>query len=92
MTLCRDLLIGGDGYGVNEHFTRVAYVGLLNDDDTLKLLVPLYVKVSGDVSPEQQKLTNEIVAELVRKYQKQISQHLTNLKREQMENERKNND
>ena len=73
---------------MNEHFTRVAYVGLLNDDDTLKMLVPLYVKVSGDVSPEQQKLTNEIVAELVRKYQKQISQHLTNLKKEQMENEK----
>jgi len=73
---------------VNEHFTRVAYVGLLNNDDTLKMLVPLYVKVSGDVSPEQQKLTNEIVAELVRKYQKQISQHLTNLKKEQMENEK----
>ena len=82
-------------YGIDEHFTRVAYVGLLNDDDTLRMCVPLYVKVKGDISPEQQKLTNEIVAELVRKYQRQISEHFTNLKKEQIKNEQEkltNND
>ena len=72
---------------MNEHYTRVAYVGLLNDDDTLKMCLPLYVKVNGEVSPEQQKLTNDIVAELVRKYQRQISEHFSNLKKGVTENE-----
>jgi hypothetical protein len=61
---------------------------LLDDDSTLKLCVPLYVKVGGEVSQEQQKLTNEIVAELVRKYQRQISEHFTNLKKGETANEK----
>jgi hypothetical protein len=60
---------------------------LLNADDTLKMCVPLYVKVNGDISPEQQKLTNEIVAELVRKYQRQISEHFTKLQKGGANNE-----
>ena len=90
MTPCRDLLLGGVSNGVNEHYTRVAYVGLLNDDDTLKMCVPIYVKVNGDLSPEQQRLTNEIVAELVGKYQRQISEHFSNLKKGVIQNDEKN--
>gem|GEM_PF-4303903 len=55
------------------------------------MCVPIYVKVNGEISPEQQKDTNEKVAELVRKYQKQISEHLSNQKKGVTENDNEKN-
>ena len=84
------VLISEEGnYGVNnEHFSQVAYIGVLNDDDTLKIGIPLYVKVSGDMSAEQQKLMHEITTDMIRRYEKQISEYFQELKKEQKESER----
>lgn len=70
-----------------EHFQQVAYIGVLNEDDTLKIGIPLYVKVSGDMSVERQKLLHEIATDMIRKYEKQISEYFQKLKREQRQNE-----
>ena len=66
-----------------ERYEQIAYVAILNDDSTLKMGIPLYVKVLGDVSPQQQKLINDTATELVRKYDKQIGEYFKKLKREQ---------
>ena len=65
----------------------VAYVAVLNDDDTPKMGIPLYVKVTGDMSQEQENLTKETAVQLVRKYQKQIMEHFENLKKGGQNNE-----
>lgn len=70
-----------------EHFQQVAYIGVLNEDDTLKIGIPLYVKVIGDMSVERQKLLHEIATDMIHKYDKQISEYFQKLKREQRQNE-----
>lgn len=70
-----------------EHFQQIAYIGVLNEDDTLKIGIPLYVKVSGEMSAERQKLLQDISIEMLRKYDKQISEYFQKLKREQLKNE-----
>lgn len=69
------------------HYQQVAYIGVLNEDDSLKFGIPLYVKVSGDMSTERQKMIQDIATEMLRKYDKQISEYFQKLKREQRENE-----
>ena len=73
---------------MQEHYQKVAYIGVLNDDDTLKVGIPLYVKVNGDMSAEQRKLLHEVSAEMVRRYEKQISAYFQKLKKEQTRNEK----
>lgn len=68
-------------------YQQVAYIGVLNEDDSLKIGIPLYVKVSGDMSTERQKMIQDIATEMLRKYDKQISEYFQKLKREQRENE-----
>lgn len=62
-------------------FQKVAYIGLLNDDDTLKIGIPLYVKVKGNMSEEQKKLLYGVSSEMVRHYQNQISEYFASLKK-----------
>ena len=69
-----------------EHFQQVAYIGVLNDDDTLKIGIPLYVKVNGDMSAEQEKLLHGIATEMIRRYDKEISAYFQKLRKEQMKN------
>lgn len=69
------------------HFQQVAYIGVLNEDDTLKIDIPLYVKVNGELSKERQKMIQDIATEMIRKYDKQISEYFQKLKREQRKNE-----
>lgn len=71
-----------------EHYTQVAYIGVLNDDDTLKIGIPLYVKVTADMSAEQEKHIHEIAALMIRRYEKQISDYFANQKKEQQKNEK----
>lgn len=68
-------------------YQQVAYIGVLNEDDSLKFGIPLYVKVSGDMSTERQKMIQDIATEMLRKYDKQISEYFQKLKREQRKNE-----
>lgn len=72
-----------------EHVTyqQIAYIGVLNEDDTLKIGIPLYVKVNGDMSVQRQKMIQDIATEMLRKYDKQISEYFQKLKREQRQNE-----
>lgn len=70
-----------------EHYQQIAYIGVLNEDDTLKIGIPLYVKVSCDMSVQRQKMIQDIATEMLRKYDKQISEYFQKLKREQQKNE-----
>lgn len=65
------------------HYQQIAYIGVLNEDDTLKIGIPLYVKVSGEMSAERRKMIQDIATEMIRKYDKQISEYFQKLKREQ---------
>ncbi len=71
---------------VQETYRQVAYIGVFNEDDTFKIGIPLYVKVSGAVSRERQKQVQEIATEFIRKYDKQISEYFQKLKKEQQKN------
>ncbi len=66
-----------------ESYQQIAYIGVLNEDDTLKIGIPLYVKVSGDMSSERRKMIQDISTEFIRKYDKQISEYFQKLKAEQ---------
>lgn len=68
-------------------YQQIAYIGVLNEDDTLKIGIPLYVKVSGDMSAERRKMIQDIATEMLRKYDKQISEYFQKLKKEQRKNE-----
>lgn len=68
-------------------YQQVAYIGILNEDDTLKIGIPLYVKVSGDMSAQRRKMIQDIATEMIRKYDKQISEYFQKLKKEQRQNE-----
>lgn len=70
-----------------ENYQQIAYIGVLNEDDTLKIGIPLYVKVNGDMSVQRQKMIQDIATEMLRKYDKQISEYFQKLKREQQQNE-----
>jgi len=61
-----------------EHYQRVAYIGVLNDDDTLKIGIPLYVKISGETSAAQERHIQEIATEMIRRYEKQIGEIFKN--------------
>ena len=70
-----------------ERYQMIAYIGVLNDDDTLKTGIPLYVKVKGDMSEQQRKHLHGIATEIVRKYEKQIGAYFQKLKKEQTQND-----
>jgi len=60
---------------------RIACIGILNPDDTLNQFIPLYVKVNGEMSKEQQKHICEISAELIRQHEKQLVEYFEKLKK-----------
>jgi len=64
---------------MTERYALVAYVGVLNDDNA-KVGIPLYVKIKGEISAEQENLTKETAKHLVRQYQKQITDYFQKLK------------
>ena len=68
-----------------EFYQKVAYIGLDKPDGSLMLNVPLYVKVSeinaNGVTDMQEELIHRITEIALKRYQKQISQHLENLKK-----------
>jgi len=69
-----------------ELYTQVAYIGLRMTNGSMLLDVPLYVKVN-DLSG-QEELIHKISAVMIRRYEKQISEYFTNLKKEQKQNEK----
>ena len=75
---------------MSEHYTTVAFIALRDADNEL-ISVPLYVKVSevtkNGVSKGQEELIHKISAVMIRRYEKQISEHFEKLKKEQSENE-----
>ena len=71
----------------NDCFVRIACIGLLNADDTLKEFVPLYVKVHGEMSLAQQQHICEISQVIIRQHEKQLAEYFEKLKKEQNENE-----
>ena len=75
---------------MSERFVRVYYVGLFEDDGSLKIGIPLYVKLTSEMSPQQEQLTIDTAKTLVRKYQKQITEYFEKLKNKEGENEKEN--
>ncbi len=63
----------------NETYTPIAYIGVLNEDDSLQTGIPLYVKVSGDMSPARQKLIQDIASDMIRHYGNRLSKYVQQL-------------
>jgi hypothetical protein len=64
---------------------QVSFIALRNKDGTILLDIPLYVQV-GDiaksgVSAGIDELLHRVSAVMTRRYEKQISEHFTNLKK-----------
>lgn len=74
-----------------EHFQKVAYIGLNNPDGSMLLNVPLYVKVTelskSGVTQCQEQIIHRISEIMIRQYEKQISAYFQKLKKEQRKNE-----
>lgn len=74
-----------------EHFQKVAYIGLNNPDGSMLLNVPLYIKVTelskSGVTQSQEQLIHRISEIMIRQYEKQISAYFQKLKKEQRKNE-----
>jgi len=64
----------------NERYEMIFYAGVLNEDSTLKMGIPLYVRITGDMSAEQENLIKQTASTLVSKYRKEISAHIEKLK------------
>jgi len=73
-----------------EFYQKIAYIGLRNPDGSLLLNVPLYVKVSelnkNGVTDMQEELMHKISEVMIRRYEKQISEYMANLKMETLKN------
>jgi len=69
-----------------EHYQKVAYIGLRNPDGSLMLNVPLYVKVKelnkNGMTDEQEELIHRISGIMIQRYESQINQYMANLKRQ----------
>ncbi len=70
-----------------ETYRPIAYIGVLNEDDSLQIGIPIYVKVSGEMSAARQKLIQDIATDMIRHYEKPLSEYFQKLKKEQRENE-----
>lgn len=65
-------------------FEKVMYIALLNDDDTLLINIPLYIRVA-DVNPSgmtatREQLIDRIVDIATRRYEKQLIDYYQKLK------------
>ena len=69
-----------------EHYQKVAFIAFDNPDGSLLINVPLYVKVSevnkNGMTDTQEELMHRISEIMLRRYEKQISAYMANLKRE----------
>lgn len=74
-----------------EFFQKVAYIGLRNDDGSLMINVPLYVKVSelnkSGMTDTQEKMISRITEIMIQRYEKQLSDYFASLKKSKKEQE-----
>ena len=74
-----------------EHYQKVAYIGLRNPDGSYLINVPLYVKVSelnkNGMTDMQEELIHRISEKMMKRYEKQISEFMTEAKKGVKENE-----
>lgn len=70
---------------MSELYQKVAYIGLRNTDGSFLLNVPLYVRVSevtkNGMAETQEELIHRISGIMMRRYEKQIGEHIANLKK-----------
>ncbi len=75
----------------NDTFQKVAYIGLRNDDGSLMINVPLYVKVSelnkSGMTDTQEKVISRITEIMIKRYEKQLSEYFASLKKSKKEQE-----
>lgn len=68
----------------NELFQKVAYIGLRNDDGTMMINVPLYIRVSelnkNGMTDTQEKVISRITEIMIKRYEKQLSEYFASLK------------
>lgn len=74
-----------------EFFQKVAYIGLRNDDGSLMINVPLYVKVSelnkNGMTDTQEKMISRITEIMIQRYEKQLSEYFASLKEKSKQEE-----
>lgn len=72
-----------------DFFQKVAYIGLRNDDGSLMINVPLYVKVSelnkNGMTDTQEKMISRITEIMIKRYEKQLSEYFASLKKSKKE-------
>lgn len=72
-----------------DFFQKVAYIGLRNDDGSLMINVPLYVKVSelnkNGMTDTQEKIISRITEIMIQRYEKQLSEYFASLKKSKQE-------
>ena len=70
---------------MSEYYQKVAYIGLRNPDGSYMLNVPLYVKVNEvnkyGVTDTQEELIHRISEIMIKRYDRQISEYIANLKK-----------
>ena len=73
----------------NDTFQKVAYIGLRNDDGSMMINVPLYVKVSelnkNGMTDTQEKIISRITEIMIQRYEKQLSEYFASLKKSKQE-------
>ena len=69
----------------NDLFQKVAYIGLKQPDVTMRINVPLYVKVSelqkSGMTETQEKVISRITEIMIKRYEKQLSEYFASLKK-----------
>jgi len=69
-----------------DYYQKVAYIGLRNPDGIMMLNVPLYVKVGelnkNGMTDTQETLIHRISEIMIKRYEKQISAYMADLKKE----------
>lgn len=74
-----------------DFFQKVAYIGLRNDDGSLMINVPLYVKVSelnkNGMTDTQEKIISRITEIMIQRYEKQLSEYFASLKEKSKQEE-----
>lgn len=69
---------------MSEHFQKVAYIGLRNDDGSFLLNVPLYIRISdlnkSGVTAQQEELIHKISQIMIAHYDRQIAKHISQTK------------
>lgn len=74
-----------------DFFRKVAYIGLRNDDGSLMINVPLYVKVSelnkSGMTDTQEKMISRITEIMIQRYEKQLSEYFASLKEKSKQEE-----